>query len=86
MVDLHRLAALRTFMLFPSRVERTGASVVSLPYICAQGSEFLATSVAKLAEKIERISVGSDKLAKLGKTLVGFKISIEDFYSYFVSA
>ena len=82
--DLDRLAALRTFLFFPSRpcdVQRR-----PLSHNCAQSVEFLAASPAKLAEKIEQISVGSDKLAELGKTLVGFNISIENFSSYFLSA
>lgn len=75
--DLDQLAALRTFLFFPSRpcdVQRR-----PLSHNRAQSVEFLAASPAKLAENIERISVGSDKLAELGKTLVGFNISIENF-------
>ena len=49
--DLDRLAAPNTFLFFPSRpcdVQRR-----PLSHNCAQGSEFLAASPAKLAEKIE---------------------------------
>ena len=53
--------------------------------LCA-GSEFLAASLAKLPEKIDQLFVGSDKLAELGKTLVGFKISIKNFSSDLFSA
>jgi hypothetical protein len=62
------------------------AASVSLSHSCAQSVEFFAASLAKLAEKIERISVGSDKIAELWKTLVGLNISIENFSSYFFSA
>ena len=65
---------------------RATSSVAPYRTIVRRAVEFLAASPAKLAEKIERISVGSDKLAELGKTLVGFNISIENFSSYFLSA
>jgi hypothetical protein len=67
-------------------VEIPATFSVALAHNCTQGSEFLAASLAKLSENIERISVSSDKLPELRKTLVGFKISIENFSSYFFSA
>ena len=80
--DLDRPAVSRTFLLFTSRVRALQPRL--LPDNCAQGSEFLTASLTKLAEKIDE-SRCPDKLAELRKTLVGFKISIKNFSSYFFS-
>ena len=70
-------------LLFPSRYVRLPAS--PLARNCAQGSEFPTASLTKLAEKVERIWIASDKFAELRKTLVGLNKRIENFSSYFFS-